>query len=118
MANEDKHKNSKKYAVNIFGEEMIVIGDVSQDYVKELAGYINKMGEEIKHAYPRLPRRRLFGLSLINLADEYFKLRDKYIDRVKEKKQLENENEKLRKKINSLQKNCEDLSILLEEVDG
>jgi len=68
--------NQEKFSVKILGEEQLIVGDVSEEYVKELADYINSVGTEIIRAYPSLPRRRLLGLTMINMADEFYKLRE------------------------------------------
>lgn len=100
------------------GEKLLVTGNKSKEYIEKLAQYINEIGKEITRAYPRLPHRRLTGLATINMADEFFKLKEKYLQKIKENRKLKKENEKLREKINSLQEEYEELSILLEEVDG
>ncbi|MFW6278977.1 MAG: cell division protein ZapA [Bacillota bacterium] len=116
MGKEDKPK--KKYIVNILGEEFTITGNLNQKYVNMLQDLINSIGSDISSAYPHLPRRRLWGLTLINLADRYFKLEQKQEDKMKKNRELKHENEKLRQKITSLEEEYEELSQLLEEVDG
>ncbi|MGM0410347.1 MAG: cell division protein ZapA [Bacillota bacterium] len=125
-------KNKKhKFSVRILGEEQLIVGDVSEDYVKKLANYINKVGTEITKAYPRLPRRRLLGLTMINMADEFYKFKndiDQKNEKIKDLKSknydLREENEKLKEKVNDLEKELEasnkekeELLALLEEVE-
>ena len=125
MSNEDKLPKNK-FSVKILGEKLTVTGKkISREYVEKLASYINEIGEEINNAYPQLPRRRILGLTLINLADELFKLRknnSEFFQENKhlksENKKLKQENEKLKKKIKSLEDEYKELSVLLEEVDG
>ena len=118
MSNEDKLPKNK-FSVKILGEKLTVTGKkISREYVEKLASYINEIGEEINNAYPQLPRRRILGLTLINLADELFKLRENNSEIFQENKHLKNENEKLKKKIKSLEDEYKELSVLLEEVDG
>ena len=124
MSNEDKLAKNK-FSVKILGEKLTVTGsNISREYVEKLASYINEIGDEINNAYPQLPRRRILGLTLINLADELFKLQEKNNEIFQENKQLKAENEKLKQenvklknKINSLEEEYDELSILLEEVD-
>ncbi len=105
MAEEDKHNNNKKkYKIKIMGEELVVNGKISEDYIQELAKYINKTGEEILDAYPRLPRRYLLSLILVNITDELFKMRNKYFDQQREKKKLLSYREKLEEKIKRLKR--------------
>ncbi len=95
MGKEDKYKIKNKYTINILGEELLVTGDKSEKYFTKLESYINEIGIEIVQAYPRLPRRKITSLALINLADEYYKLRAEYLDKLKELKSLRKENEEI-----------------------
>lgn len=115
MAVEDKYKN--KFNVKIMGEELVVVGDISDDYINKLANYINDIGEDITKAYPRLPRQRILGLIIINIADEYFKLKRRYEQKLKDIKLLEGDNKILKEKFNKLRKEYQELLALLEEVD-
>ncbi|MFW6238729.1 MAG: cell division protein ZapA [Halanaerobiales bacterium] len=112
----DKHKK-RKYTVKILGEELTLTGNISREYIERVADYINSIGEEITGAYPRLPRRKLIGLAAVNLADEIFKLKAEKQNRKNKLKDLKVENERLKEKINSLQDDYRELSVLLEEVD-
>ncbi|MFW5998177.1 MAG: cell division protein ZapA [Bacillota bacterium] len=124
MANEDK-SNDNKHVVKILGEKLTVTGDISKQYVTELASYINKTGSEIMETYPHLPYRRLAGLTLVNIVHKYFEIQEKnnelYQDKnrlEKEKEKLRKENEELKDKIEELKSEYEELAVLLEEVDG
>ncbi|ACL69322.1 cell division protein ZapA [Halothermothrix orenii] len=108
---------AKKYKVNVLGEEMTVVADVTEEYIDKLIEYINDIGEAITRAYPGLPRRRITGLTLINMADEYYKLKKVYRDRIKEINNLREENKKLQNKINEMEIEQKELISLLEEVD-
>jgi cell division protein ZapA len=116
MSSEDKY-NKRKYSVKILGEEQTVVGEVSHEYVNKLANYINEVGSEITDAYPRLPRRRLLGLTLINMADEFYKLKNDYLKKARELRKLKEENEELKKKIKEIKKENNEVMSLLEEVD-
>ena len=118
MTNGDKYNKKKKYKVNILGEELTVIGDISQEYIEKISNFINKVGNDINSAYPCLPRRKLLGLAAVNIADELFKLKKNSVQMKKENRQLKKENENLRNKFDSLQKDYRELSVLLEEVDS
>jgi len=117
MVEEGKHKN-KKYRIEILGEELVVSGDISENYVQELSGYINEVGDEILNAYPHLPRRYLLGLTIVNITDEFYKLRKKYFNNQQDKKRLLSDRKRLEDKIKALRQDNEELSTLLEEVDG
>lgn len=126
-----KQDDKEKFSVKILGEEQLIVGDVSEEYVKELADYINSVGTEIIRAYPSLPRRRLLGLTMINMADEFYKLREEYYEKNDKIKDLKSKNYDLKEEIENLQKKLkrkekelketkeenEELLTLLEEVD-
>ncbi|MFW6381320.1 MAG: cell division protein ZapA, partial [Bacillota bacterium] len=103
--------NSNKYTIKILGEKLTVTGDISREYIEELAEYVNQISREITRAYPRLPRRRLMKLTLINLVDELFKLKDSHQEKVRENQRLKKENQSLRSEINSLKEDYEELSL-------
>ena len=116
MPSEDKY-NKRKYSVKILGEEQTVVAEVAQEYIEKLADYINEVGSEITRAYPRLPRRKLVGLTLINMADEFFKLKEEYMEKARELKEIREEKKELKKKVKELKKDNKELMSLLEEVD-
>jgi len=127
----DKDNHKEKFTVKILGEEQLIVGDVSRDYVEKLADYINSVGREIIRAYPSLPRRRLLGLTMVNMADEFYKLREEYNEKNNKIKDLKSKNYDLKEKIEKLEKELaeqktelkeqkeenEELMTLLEEVD-
>ncbi|MFW6034894.1 MAG: cell division protein ZapA [Halothermotrichaceae bacterium] len=115
MAVEDKRKD--KFYIKILGEELVVVGDVSEDYVKKLADHINIIGEEIGRTYPRLPRQRILGLTIMNIADEYYKLKEVYNKKEQNLNKLKKENHKLAKQIGKLKRENDELLTLLEEAD-
>lgn len=110
MVVEDK-QNKKKYKIKIMGEELIVVGDISEEYINDLSKYINKIGEDIIKAYPRLPRRRIFGLAITNITDEYFKLKQNYRDKLVRCEQLEKENKYLKKENERIKKEFKDFQM-------
>lgn len=119
-----KEQDKEKFSIKILGEEQLIVADVSEDYVEELADYINSVGTEIIRAYPSLPRRRLLGLTMINMADEFYKLREEYYDKNDKIKELKSKNydlkekvEELKEKLQEKEKENEELLTLLEEVD-
>jgi cell division protein ZapA len=115
MAVGDKAKN--KYYVKILDEELLVVGNVSDEYVNKLAEHINLIGEDIARAYPRLSRQRIMGLALMNIADEYYKLKDVYNKKIEDLKLLQEENRLLKEKFSKLRQEYDELVTLLEEAD-
>lgn len=115
MAVGDKAKN--KYYVKILDEELLVVGNVSDEYVNKLAEHINLIGEDIARAYPRLSRQRIMGLALMNIADEYYKLKNIYNKKIEDLKLLQEENRLLKEKFSKLRQEYDELVTLLEEAD-
>lgn len=115
MVHEDK---TNKYTVKILGEEFTITGNLNEQYVSQLQELINSIGDDISGAYPHLPRRRLWGLTLINLAHKFFQQENKNEKHLNEKEKLKREKKELKEKINSLEAEYEELSALLEEVDS
>lgn len=115
MAVGDKAKN--KYYVKILDEELLVVGNVSDEYVNKLTEHINLIGEDIARAYPRLSRQRIMGLALMNIADEYYKLKDVYNKKIEDLKLLQEENRLLKEKFSKLRQEYDGLVTLLEEAD-
>jgi cell division protein ZapA (FtsZ GTPase activity inhibitor) len=116
MAIEEKNKKNKYY-VNIMGEELKVVGNVSRDYIDELVSYINEIGGEIVKAYPRLPRRRIIGLAMINISDEHHKLKKEYMQQLVISKKLDKQNRDLREELKKLREDYEEVVALLEEAE-
>jgi len=95
----------------------LVVGNVSDEYVNKLAEHINLIGEDIARAYPRLSRQRIMGLALMNIADEYYKLKDVYNKKIEDLKLLQEENRLLKEKFSKLRQEYNELVTLLEEAD-
>lgn len=113
----DNYQKINKINISILEEDLVVKGEVSEDYVKNLAEYINNVGGEIQETYPRLPRRTLLGLTMVNIADEFFKTKSKLQELKKENKELKELRDKLIKDNNSLKRDNRELNDLLEEAD-
>jgi len=114
---EDNSKQKNKFKLNVLGDSFTVTGDFSEKYIRKIADYVEKTGREIKNAYPKLPFRRLSHLTMINLADEYFKLRSQCVELSKEKERLRDANQSLHQELKKLRQENEELTALLEEVE-
>lgn len=64
--------------VQIFGEEHIIKGQASQEYIEELALSVDIRLEEIQKGNPMLPRHQVAILVAINLANELEKLKEEH----------------------------------------
>ena len=115
MALEDKRK--KRFRVRILGHEMVIVGDFSEEYVNHLSNHINLIGEEISRAYPRLSHQRIMNLVVMNITDEYYKLKNVYNNKMRELKELEREYQLLKEKYEEIKRDYDELLELLEEDD-
>ncbi len=114
---EKSEPNRKKFKTRVLGEELPVVGDISREYVENLAAYINEIGDDIARAYPTLPRRRLFGLTLLNIADQYQKQKEKRQDLEERCEDLEQDKKELQREVERLREENEELLDLLQEVE-
>jgi cell division protein ZapA len=61
--------------VQILGEEHLIKGDASAEYIKKLAHEVDTHLRKVQHNNPTLPRHKVAILAALNLADELEKLR-------------------------------------------
>ncbi len=115
--NQNNNKEEQKFVVEVLGENHVVVGDLSRDYLEELADKVNQIGEEISQAYPNIPRRQLVRLTLLNLADQWIKAQEDKEKIIAEKEELQTENKELQEEIDYLRQDNEELMELLQEVD-
>ncbi len=66
--------------VQIFGEEHVIRGQASQEYIENLASLVDSRLEEVQKNNPLLPRHRVAILVAINLANELEKLSAEHAD--------------------------------------
>ena len=60
--------------VQIFGEDHIIKGQASEEYIRDLASLVDSRLQEVQKLNPRLSRHRVAILVAINLANELEKL--------------------------------------------
>ena len=113
MAQDKKNK----FRINILGESHTVTTDQPQGYIHELSDIINRIGSDIKNAYPYIPKRRLNALTLINLADLKHKAEQEKDKVIRERDRLAQEKEELEDELNRLRQDNDELMELLQEVE-
>ncbi len=115
--------------VSIFGENLIISGQSSVDYIEAVSDYVNEKLGDIQSNYPRMSKFKIMALGAMNLADELNKanqlnerLEAEIIQLRKEKDELRKENEKVQNalvesesKAQHYQKEYEELELLLED---
>ncbi len=76
-------EEKSRAVVQIFGEEYIVKGDATPEYMKMLANYIDKKMKQIASRHPQLNVTKIAVLTALNIADELSKLQEDYDTLVK-----------------------------------
>lgn len=79
--NEDKKKN--KIHVDIYGQNYTIVGQASPHHMRMVASYVDNKMRQISEAGARLDSTKIAVLSAVNIADEYFKLKQEYDQLVK-----------------------------------
>ena len=64
--------------IEIYGEEYVLKGTESIEYMKKLAQYVNKMMKDISNRNFKLPLNKVAILTALNIADEYHKIQKEY----------------------------------------
>ncbi|MBQ3200654.1 MAG: cell division protein ZapA [Clostridia bacterium] len=67
-----------KISVVLAGQEFKLAATESEEYILELAQYVNQNVEEIQQRYPNLSTANCVLLASLNMADELHKLRADY----------------------------------------
>ena len=68
-------KNSK-VRVSIYGSTYNIQGDADPVYIDSLASYLNAKMNEVSDSMPSASAMQVAILAALNIADEYFQLRD------------------------------------------
>jgi cell division protein ZapA len=67
-----------KATVDIYGEDYIMRGDATPEYMRMLANYIDKKMKNIAARQPQLSVTKIAVLAALNIADELSKLQEDY----------------------------------------
>ncbi len=67
-----------KTIVTLAGQEFKINCDDSEEYIQDLAKYVNKSIADIQKEYPGLSTGNCVLLASLNMADELYKLREDY----------------------------------------
>ncbi|MEW6086729.1 MAG: cell division protein ZapA [bacterium] len=68
-------ETKKGITVDIFGSEYTIRGKESPEYIREIAGYVNKKMEDLSRKSTLISPQKIAILSAVNITDEYFKLK-------------------------------------------
>lgn len=65
-----------KVKVSIFGNEYSIMGDADQEYILKIAQYVNDRMQDISKNISSGNKVQIAILTALNIADEYFQLRE------------------------------------------
>lgn len=71
-------EEKNRLTVSIYGQNYTILGKESPEYMRTLAGFVDDAMHRVGQENPRLDTTRLAILSALNIADDYFRLRQKY----------------------------------------
>ena len=69
-------EQKKRVTVNILGDEYIVKGESSSQYLQEVGEYVDQIMRELAEKYPQMSMHKIAVLTSINLADEVLRLKE------------------------------------------
>lgn len=78
--NEDQ-KN--RLQITIFGQQYNIVGNASSSYMRMIASNVDDKMRQIADAKPRIDTTKIAVLAAVNIADEYFKLKQEYDELLK-----------------------------------
>ena len=67
---------NSKVRVSIFGNTYNIQGEADPEYINSLAAYLNAKMNEVSDSMPSASAMQVAILAALNIADEYFQLRD------------------------------------------
>lgn len=68
----------RRVTVTILGEDYVLSGADSEDYMRELAAGVDERLAQMVAAHPKLPVSKIAILMALNLADEYQRLKKQH----------------------------------------
>jgi cell division protein ZapA len=72
-----------RLTVDIFGQQYRLSGKASVNHMRMVAGYVDDKMQEIARSNHRLDTAKIAVLTAVNIADEYFRLRQEYEELLK-----------------------------------
>lgn len=74
----DEKVTHNRVVVSIFDQEYVVKSQEEEQYVRELAAYLDRKMRDIQEKSPHLTPHKVAVLAALNLVDELFKVRREY----------------------------------------
>lgn len=67
-----------RVSVEIFGQTYTLVGNQSEESLVRLADFVDEQMRRVQNQNPRLSLTQIAVLACVNIADQYFQLRDEY----------------------------------------
>ncbi|HEX7056526.1 MAG TPA: cell division protein ZapA [Bacilli bacterium] len=71
-----------RVTVDIYGMQYRLMGNSSTEYMQKVAGHVNEQMNKIAKGHPRLDLPRIAVLAAVNVADEYFRMKEQWEERL------------------------------------
>ena len=81
--------------VYILGQKYTIKGDAPEEYIREIASYVDKKLKEVHNSIPNITPVKASILAALDIADELFKLRSEQEEQEVLTKTIEEKAEKL-----------------------
>lgn len=69
---------NRRVSVEIFGQTYTLVGNQSEESLVRLADFVDEQMRRVQNQNPRLSLTQIAVLACVNIADQYFQLRDEY----------------------------------------
>ena len=60
----------------IYDNDYVITGEASIDYISRVSGYVDSRMKELSRAFPEASITKLAILTAVNIADEFFQLKE------------------------------------------
>ena len=67
----------KRITVEIYGQQYVIVGDETEEHIRQVAKIVDKKMREINNRNPSLTTSELAVLTAVNAVHEYIKLKEK-----------------------------------------
>ncbi len=68
----------KPVDVEILGQKLVLRSEEEEVYVRKVAGYVDIKMKEVLKGNPPVTKANVAMLAALNIADEYYRLKDRY----------------------------------------
>ncbi|TCS83517.1 cell division protein ZapA [Tepidibacillus fermentans] len=72
----EEQKN--RLTISIYGQQYTIVGKASSNYLRMVSGYVDDKMRQIAGSNARLDTTKIAVLTAVNIADEYFRLKQEY----------------------------------------